>query len=324
MKTISKATLTRIHRIDKIPSWELIDTDKAFAEIAHRFIETNESACGYVRVTSDIRKSVVELLDRYPEQMTLIRADLHINDVNTLVREYCKGRVWSVADYATAANKDRIRLAYLDAVRRYRNGEDFDVTIGSNEKTNGVMFVSLLPFLTCGKNCKGTCDRLCYAAKFCNCRCDNYMPSRAKNTALAIANPLKYFYQIEKAVKMLRFFRWHESGDIINRPYFKAMVQIALNNQHCEFLAFTKQFAIVNAWIRENGELPKNLHIVFSAWYNLEPDNPFNLPLSYPYNANYPAKEESFSCGGNCEACACKGVGCWQLKKGQSIAFEEH
>lgn len=29
-------------------------------------------------------------------------------------------------------------------------------------------------------------------------------------------------------------------------------------------------------------------------------------------------------CGGNCTECACRGVGCWELKPGETIAFYEH
>ena len=29
-------------------------------------------------------------------------------------------------------------------------------------------------------------------------------------------------------------------------------------------------------------------------------------------------------CGGNCTECACRGVGCWELKKSETIAFYEH
>jgi hypothetical protein len=110
------------------------------------------------------------------------------------------------------------------------------------------------------------------------------------------------------------------------------MVECARENPHCEILAFTKKFNIVNEWIDGNGDLPENLHIIFSAWENLNPENPHNLPEGLAVDCktetgmalwnNLP--KNYFVCGGNCFACACGGLGCWRLNKNETVVFKMH
>jgi len=74
-----------------------------------------------------------------------------------------------------------------------------------------------------------------------------------------------------------RFFRFHVSGDVPDEEYFAKMVEVAARNQHCELLCFTKKYEIVNKFLAFGGVIPKNLHIIFSAWVNLDMVNPFSL-----------------------------------------------
>ena len=125
---------------------------------------------------------------------------------------------------------------------------------------------------------------------------------------------------------MTRFFRFHVSGDIPTYGYFCQMVKLAWENPHCEILAFTKQYAIVNNYITEHLPLPfpSNLHIIFSEWGNQKPTNPYNLPTAAVIFKGTELNENWKICGGNCAECACRGVGCWELKNGETIAFYEH
>ena len=150
------------------------------------------------------------------------------------------------------------------------------------------------------------------------------MKSYAINTALAIYKPNEYWEQISFAAKAVRFFRFHVSGDIMGKAYFHHMVDCANENPYTEFLCFTKQFDIVNSWIAEGNSIPENLHILFSGWTNLKPINPYSLPETNVIPNGGEPKDDWKICGGNCFNCACRGVGCWQAKQGDTIAFNMH
>lgn len=191
----------------------------------------------------------------------------------------------------------------------------------ANRKMGAIPSVSLPPVITCPKG--APCAGKCYAAKLCR-----IYPSvkNAYQNNLDILNEdwEEYWRQVRAAVAMARYFRFHVSGDIPNPAYFKEMVITARQNPHTEILAFTKRYEIVNNYIDAFGELPANLHIIMSEWGAQKPTNPHNLPTAAViFNGTEPAPNWKI-CGGNCTACACQGVGCWELKKGETIAFYEH
>jgi hypothetical protein len=190
-----------------------------------------------------------------------------------------------------------------------------------NMKMGAIPSVSLPPVVTCPKGCP--CAKKCYAAKLCR-----IYPSvkRAYQNNLDILNDnwIEYWQQVRNAAKMTKYFRYHVSGDIPSAGYFKEMVITACQNQQTEFLAFTKKYDIVNNYINTVGGIPKNLHIIFSEWDGLTVPNPHNLPTAAViFKGTEPAPNWKI-CGGNCSECACQGVGCWELKKGETIAFYEH
>lgn len=124
-----------------------------------------------------------------------------------------------------------------------------------------------------------------------------------------------------------RFFRFHVSGDIPNAAYFIRMVSIAKRNPHCEILCFTKKFDIVNKYLEETcGYLPENLHIVFSSWIGLEVANPFSLPTAHVRfkDGTTTASNNAKKCNGNCAECVTTDGGCWALKTGEEVVFNEH
>lgn len=219
---------------------------------------------------------------------------------------------------------DKFYRAYADAVELVKSGEDLRVRISnSNSKMGNVASVSTIPFLTCPACCRETCGSKCYAAKLANLR-PAVLRSYAINMAIAIHKPDLYWQQIDAAVKAVRYFRFHVSGDIINYDYFTHMVTVAVNNPGTEILCFTKRYSVVNDYIRNSGSLPGNLHILFSGWNNLCPDNPYELPETNVFRNEAEIQDGWKICGGNCFNCACRGVGCWQAGKGDTIAFKMH
>jgi len=214
--------------------------------------------------------------------------------------------------------------ALQEAIDRVAAGEDLRVRISnSNSKMGNVASVSTLPFITCPGCCAGTCGAKCYAAKIANLR-PSVLKSYAINTAIYLKRPDIYWSSIDLACKAVRYFRFHVSGDIVNKDYFDHMVQTARNNPKTEILCFTKRFDAVNAWIDENGEIPENLHVLFSGWTNLQPENPHNLPETNVIEKGAEPAENWKICGGNCFNCACRGLGCWTAQRGDVVAFPIH
>ena len=226
--------------------------------------------------------------------------------------------------FYNSKNLGKFEQSLSEYAAKIAAGELLKVSIsGSNSKMGEVASVSLLPFVTCPGRCGTTCGAKCYAAKLAVLR-PSVRNAYARNTAMAIFAPAEFWRQVKAAAAKVPYFRFHVSGDILNRAYFAEMVETARQIPGTEFLAFTKRYEVVNAWISENGALPSNLHILFSGWNNLTPENPHGLPETTVYESESEILPQWKMCGGNCFNCACRGVGCWQVGKGDTIAFKMH
>lgn len=189
-----------------------------------------------------------------------------------------------------------------------------------NSKMGFIPSVSLPPVKTCATGC--TCAKKCYAAKLCRIY-PSVRRAYENNLEILNSNPDAYWAAIDATAKTTRFFRYHVSGDIVNSAYLFNMVRIAALNPGTMFLAFTKQYDLVNKYM-ENDAIPENLKIIFSAWPGMAMNNPHALPVAHViFKGEEPAPAWKI-CGGNCTACACAGIGCWELKNGETIAFYEH
>lgn len=191
-----------------------------------------------------------------------------------------------------------------------------------NSKMGFIPSVSLPPIVTCAKGCP--CAKKCYAAKLCRIY-PSVRKAYTNNLDILNSDPAEYWKQVNDAVIVSRYFRFHVSGDIVDSEYFVRMVLIARANPHCEILAFTKRYDIVNEWLQDNYlNVPRNLHIIFSEWEGMPIENPYRFPVAHViFKGSEPADDWKI-CGGNCSECACRGVGCWELKRGEHIAFYEH
>jgi len=167
------------------------------------------------------------------------------------------------------------------------------------------------------------CFSKCYARKG-RMAMKTVKEAYAGNLEAYRADPEFFFKYVSVMTRLNRFFRWHASGDIVDAQYFEGMIKVAQENPEVKYLCFTKKFAIVNAYLDAGKELPQNLAVVFSAWgKGFKVDNPHNLPVTYvrfKKGDNSYIPEDAIPCGGRCYEC----VACWQLKKGQSIYFNEH
>lgn len=190
-----------------------------------------------------------------------------------------------------------------------------------NTKMGPIPSISLPAIKTC-RAC--ACHDKCYAHKL-----EKLRPSVRKayesNLNLYTRDPDTYWREAEAAIMMNRYFRFHVSGDIPDYDYLLHMISIASRVPTCEILCFTKRYEFVNRAL-EALTLPANLHIIFSGWKGLPMDNPFHLPEAHVRyrDGTTTACETAVLCNGNCSECAITNNGCWTLKHGEQIVFNEH
>ena len=200
------------------------------------------------------------------------------------------------------------------------NNQKVSISNG-NAKMGAIPSVSLPPCTTC--NPKAPCFKKCYAVKLQR-RYATVKTAYERNLEILNTSPNAYWLQVKSAASTTRFFRFHVSGDIPNMEYFKNMVALANELPHTNFLAFTKQFDIVNLYLVNGGAIPSNLKVIFSNWGAWKCFNPFALPTCEVILKGSEPKDNWKICGGNCTECACRGVGCWEVKPGETIAIYEH
>lgn len=190
-----------------------------------------------------------------------------------------------------------------------------------NSKLGAIINLSLPPVITCRKGAPCARRDACYALKLY----DRPTVKKAwdENLELYKSNPFEFWGQVIRAAKTARYFRWFVAGDIPDAKFFNGMVNTAVKCRGTEFLCFTKQYEIVNKAL-DKMEKPRNLHIVFSEWPGLELVNPHHLPVAHVIFKGEEPKKNWKICGGECEDCICQGIGCWQLRKRQHVAFDKH
>lgn len=209
-----------------------------------------------------------------------------------------------------------------DLFRRFGGGY-LNVSISKgNEKMGSIQSVSLPSGLTC-RPC--ACQNKCYARRL-ERRRKSVREAYQNNFELLQKEPDVYWREVEAAIMLSRFFRFHVAGDIPDPTYLRRMVEVARRNRHCEILCFTKKYEMVNDYLSLGAGIPDNLHIIFSAWVGLDMVNPFLFPEAHVRykDGTTTARDDAKICGGNCTECAITDGGCWTLKSGEQVVFNEH
>ena len=190
-----------------------------------------------------------------------------------------------------------------------------------NSKLGAIPSVSLPACSTCRPD--APCYKTCYARRLA-ARRENVRTAYYNNMEILLSDPALYWLQVRAAASMVRWFRFHVSGDLVNAEYWTEVVNTARQLPHTNFLIFTKRFEIVNDWLDAGGKIPRNLKVIFSNWFDWKCENPHKLPVCEVINDADEAPKGWKVCGGSCTACACRGCGCWSLKKGETIAIIKH
>lgn len=191
-----------------------------------------------------------------------------------------------------------------------------------NTKLGAIPSVSLPAVKTC-RACD--CNKKCYAKKLERIR-KSVRDAYQHNLDVLTYNKDTYWREVEAAVMLSRFFRFHVSGDIPDRDYLEHMVEVAKRNPHCEILCFTKKYELVNEYLDMWSFFPDNLHMILSGWTGLPMVNPHGLPEAHVIfkDGSTTARQDAIPCNGNCSDCAMTDGGCWSLKKGEQVVFHEH
>lgn len=194
-----------------------------------------------------------------------------------------------------------------------------------NSKMGSIPSVSLPPIITCSKEACKHCGKKCCALKIAKLRPKTVGAAYQRNLDILQNDPDKYWREVNAALSINRFFRFGVSGDIYDKEYLAKMCESARKNPHCQILCFTKKFDLVNEYLSEH-RLPKNLHLIFSAWRGMEMSNPHNLPEAHVLfkDGFTTAKDGAKYCSMNCYECAIEGRNCWTLQKSEQILFREH
>lgn len=204
------------------------------------------------------------------------------------------------------------------------------ISRGNTKLGVNIPSVNLPPQSTCRPD--APCAKKCYARKG--------RFSFPHNKDLACTNlqmwqeePMIYEREIMVAAFTAKFFRWHSSGDIPDAEYLKMMVRVAERLPSTKFLCFTKKFELVNEFVQEHGYPPENLTIVYLAWGEWRPENPWGFPMAYVRLKKEEAQIPSGAsqCSGYCGDCVCSGRSCWDMKRGfdaeggtACVVFNEH
>lgn len=197
------------------------------------------------------------------------------------------------------------------------------ISTGNAKLGTQIPSVNLPAITTCIKDapCAGKCyarrGRMAFAK----------VKQKAETNLLLWQNePDMFERDVKIAAFPSRFFRWHCSGDIPDAEYLVMMARTATDLPDMKFLAFTKKFALVNAYLDQQGPLPCNLIVVFSAWGDWLPENPHGLPEAHIlFNGQYQTMQDgSILCPRYCGDCVRMEDNCWSMKKGGMVYFREH
>lgn len=196
---------------------------------------------------------------------------------------------------------------------------------GNSKTGKDCWTVSLIPIVDC-YNCK-ECMIDCYDINT-DCRFPKVLEDRARNSAIHKVDPVRYFNEISKQIKVnhVTELRINVGGDL-NYYDFIQVKRIAEENPECEFLFFTKSYSDINTFLSKFN-FPSNVHPIMSRWLNVECNNAFNLPESHVLYEDGRTTAPMWGakyCQGNCSNCfAGTSEGCPTLKNGESVIFMAH
>ena len=215
------------------------------------------------------------------------------------------------------------RQEYIDFLANKSNEINM---ANKNSKTGAACLNLAFPVCTCRVD--APCKATCYACKGCQ-MIANVQAAYYRNLRLYHDDPDNFFEQVYYKIKFsgLPKVRLFDSGDFPDADFLVRLVELCRKTPDTKYMAFTKQYEIVNDYITKNGNLPDNLNIMFSAWHKLwDVSNPYGLGVAYvdfddkSLNPEFP--KNAFVCPGRASTCSACGA-CWN-KKLKAVLFHQH
>ena len=212
---------------------------------------------------------------------------------------------------------------YIDFLANQSN----EINMGNNNSKTGKACLTLA-FPTCTCRSDAPCRKTCYASKGFQ-QMTNVQAAYYRNLRLYYDDPDNFFEQVYCKVKFsgLPKVRIFDSGDFPDMAFLVRLVELCNKTPNTKYMAFTKQYELVNDYISKNGKLPDNLNIIFSAWDKLwEVPNPHGLGVAYvdfdDKRLNPEIPKNAFMCPGRESTCSACGA-CWS-KKLKAVVFHQH
>lgn len=200
-----------------------------------------------------------------------------------------------------------------------------------NSKTGCGVIDLAFPVVTCREDAPCKKSGKCYCMKGTQ-QMATVLGAYYRNLRLYTNDPEDFWHQVwfklaHCGLPKMRFF---DAGDLPDYNFIDGMVETAKKFPEMKFMAFTKKYFLVNQWIDNNGELPANLNIIFSAWdKNWEVLNPHHMPVAYvdfKDSELTPELPEKYQTCPNqkdklitCSACG----KCWRKDLG-AVVFKQH
>ena len=212
---------------------------------------------------------------------------------------------------------------YIDFLANKSN----EISMSNRNSKTGIACLNIaFPVCSCRED--APCKSGCYACKGRQ-QMMSVQGAYYRNFRLYNDDPDNFFEQVYYKVKFsgLPKVRWFDSGDIYDYEFLERMVELCKRTPNTNHMAFTKKYELVNEYINENGKLPDNLNIMFSAWDKFwEVPNPHGLGVAYvDFNdkrLNPDIPQNAFVCPGRESTCSACGV-CWS-KKAKAVVFHQH
>jgi|TARA_A100001515_G_scaffold58593_2_gene46279 hypothetical protein len=117
-------------------------------------------------------------------------------------------------------------------------------------------------------NVKGS---VCYGCYALNGNYKRYnLPLKLQHKTKNISNndwckALAYLINNQGNKKDKNFFRWHDSGDLQSVEHLKKIIEVCKMTPNVKHWLPTREYGIVNKYIKQGDKIPKNLVIRFSA-----------------------------------------------------------
>ena len=215
------------------------------------------------------------------------------------------------------------RQEYIDFLASKGN----EISMSNHNSKTGIACLNLaFPVCTCRPD--APCKKTCYACKGRQ-TIAKVQAAYYRNWRIYNDDPNGFFEQVYYKIKFsgLQKVRLFDCGDLPSYDFLARLVDLCNRTKNVKYMAFTKQYEIVNEYIDKNGKLPDNLNIMFSAWDKLwNVPNPYGLGVAYVdfddkrMNPEFP--KNAFVCPGRESTCSACGV-CFS-KQCKAVVFHQH